>query len=244
MENRLATRKAKEVQILLVDDHEFLLMGLAGVFNHAPGLTVVGQASSLDEGKRLILKLKPDVVILDLAFPDGSGVDMARYILGACPTIRILFLTSFGDEHTVLEAVLTGVHGFLLKDVTPKEFVRAVRAVASGQIFIDPRVMKQSLQWLRGITAQSGKRRRSLLSPQEQNVLPLVAQGLTNKEIANALRLSELTVKTYINNICTKLRIGRRSMLASFYARSFKQAGRPTPPSDFLSHSLTDPEDF
>jgi len=136
-----------------------------------------------------------------------------------------LFLTSFADDHTVTEAILSGAHGYLLKDISSDALVRAIRTIASGQAFVDPRLTTLSLPWIksrRSIASQAG---HPLLSPQEKRLLPLVAKGLTNREIAGILRLSEKTVKNYLARICTKLKIGRRSQLAAFYAASFKGSG-------------------
>jgi DNA-binding NarL/FixJ family response regulator len=188
-------------------------------------LKVVGQASRKDDAKKLVLRLKPDVVLLDIRLPDGSGVDAARDILAACPNTRVLFLTSFADDHTVLEAILSGAQGYILKDIASAALIRAIKTVASGQALIDPRLTKNTLHWLKNVYAQPGQSKRPLLSPQEQRLLPLVAQGMTNKEIADHLQLSEKTVKNYLANIYSKLNIGRRSQIAAFYAGSFKGSG-------------------
>ncbi len=134
-------------------------------------------------------------------------------------------MTSFADDHTVLEASLSGAQGFILKDIASNALIRAIKTVASGEVFIDPRVTKQTQQWLKNGNAHSGKSERPFLSPHEQRLLPLVARGLTNKEIAEFLQLRTITVKNYIADICSKLNIRRRSQIASFYARSFKGAG-------------------
>ena len=213
------------IRLLIVDDHEVVRIGLSAVLNLTPGMKVVGQCSRKEEARRLTVHLKPDVVLLDIRLPDGSGVDAAREILAACPDTRILFLTSFADEHTVLEAVLSGAQGYILKDIASDALVRAIRTVSSGQSLLDPRVEKHALSWLKHLYSQPGQSKRPLLSPQEQRLLPLVARGLTNREIADSLRLSEKTVKNYLANICSKLNVGRRSQIAAFYAGSFKGSG-------------------
>ena len=217
--------KSDPIRVLIVDDHEVVRIGLSAVLNLTPGMKVVGHCSQKDEARKLSLRLKPDVVLLDIRLPDGSGVDAAREILAACPEIRVLFLTSFADEHTVLEAVLSGAHGYILKDIASDALVRAIRTVGSGQSLLDPRVGKQALSWLKHLCSQPGQSKRPLLSPQEQRLLPLVAQGLTNREIADSLQLSEKTVKNYLANICSKLNVGRRSQVAAFYAGSFRGSG-------------------
>jgi DNA-binding NarL/FixJ family response regulator len=209
-----------------VDDHEVVRIGLCAVLNLTPGMKVVGQGSRMKDATKLCFRLQPDLVLLDIRLPDGSGVDAAREILAQCPRTRVLFLTSFADEHTVLEAILAGGHGYTLKDIASQALIRAIRAVAAGQVHIDQRLTGQTLGWLKNMYRQPGHTKRPLLSPQEQRLLPLVAQGLTNKEIAQDLRLSEKTIKNYLANIYTKLNIGRRSQIAAFYAGSFKGSGR------------------
>ncbi len=219
--------KSKPIRLVLVDDHEVVRIGLCAVLNLTPGMKVVGQGGCMEEAKRLCYRLKPDLVLLDIRLPDGSGVDAAREVLAKCPTTRVLFLTSFADDHTVLEAILSGAQGYILKDIASHALIRAIRTVASGQPLIDRRLPKPTLERLSSAYNETGQSKRSLLSPQEQRLLPLVANGLTNKEIAHDLRLSEKTVKNYLANIYSKLNIGRRSQMAAFYAGSFKGSGTP-----------------
>lgn len=218
--------KESVIRLVIVDDHEVVRIGLCAVLNLTPGMKVVGQGKRMKEAIKLCFRLQPDLVLLDIRLPDGSGVDAARDILVQCPRTRVLFLSSFADEHTVMEAILAGAHGYLLKDIASQALIRAIRAVVAGQAHIDPRLTGQTLGWLENRLREPGHSKRPLLSPQEQRLLPLVAQGLTNKEIAQDLRLSEKTVKNYLANIYLKLNIGRRSQIAAFYAGSFKGSGR------------------
>lgn len=213
---------SQTIRLVIVDDHEVVRIGLCAVLNLTPGLKVIGQGTRMAEAKKLCFRLKPDLVLLDIRLPDGSGVDAAREILARCPNTRVLFLTSFADDHTVLEAVLAGAHGYLLKDIASQTLVRAIRTVAAGKTLMDPRLTQRTLDWFKQVPTEPGQSKRPLLSPQEQRLLPLVAKGLTNKEIANFLQLSEKTVKNYLANIYSKLNIGRRSQIAAFYAGSFK----------------------
>lgn len=214
--------RSQPIRLVIVDDHEVVRIGLCAVLNLTPGMKVIGQGKRMEEAKQLCFRLKPDLVLLDIRLPDGSGVDAARSILAKSPDTRVLFLTSFADDHTVLEAILAGAHGYILKDISSQALVRGIRTVASGQALIDSRLTRQTLQWLKNVYSEPGQSKRPLLSPQEQRLLPLVAKGLTNKEIAQDLRLSEKTIKNYLANIYSKLNIGRRSQIASFYAGSFK----------------------
>lgn len=228
----MSTPKSRPIRLLIVDDHEVVRIGLGAVLNLTPGMKVIGQACGKEAAKKLCLRLKPDVVLLDIRLPDGSGVDAARDIMAACPNTQVLFLTSFADDHTVWEAILSGAQGYILKDIGSDALVQAIKTVASGQALIDPRLTNHTLHWLKKAYATPRQSKRPLLSPQEQRLLPLVAQGLTNKEIADHLKLSEKTVKNYLANIYSKLQIGRRSQVAAFYAGSFKASG-----SALASHS-------
>lgn len=217
--------KPKTIRVVIVDDHEVVRIGLRAVLNLTPGIKIAGQTALMKEAASLCLRFQPDLALLDIRLPDGSGIDAAREILSSSPSTKVLFLTSFADDHTVTEAILSGAHGYLLKDISSEALVRAIRTIASGQAFIDPRLTIHSLSWIksrRSIARQAG---RPLLSPQEKRLLPLVAKGLTNREIAGVLQLSEKTVKNYLAKLCTKLSIGRRSQLATFYAASFKGSG-------------------
>ncbi|MDF0664862.1 MAG: response regulator transcription factor [Nitrospira sp.] len=218
-------KKSRPIRLVLVDDHEVVRIGLSAVLNLTPGFKVVGQAGRMEEAKQLCYRLKPDLILLDIRLPDGSGVDAAREILVKCPKTRVLFLTSFADDHTVIEAVLSGAQGYILKDIASEALIRAIRTVVSGEALIDPRLTKQTVDWLNHMSSEPGHSKRSLLTPQEQRLLPLVAKGLTNKEIAHQLRLSTKTVKNYLANIYSKLNIGRRSQIAAIYAGSFKGSG-------------------
>jgi DNA-binding NarL/FixJ family response regulator len=222
--------KSNSIRIVIADDHEVVRIGLSTVLNLTPGMKVVGQAARMEEAKTLCLRLKPDLVLLDIRLPDGSGIDAARDILSACPNTRILFLTSYADDHTVLEAILSGAQGYLLKDIASDELIQAIKSVAVGGALMDSRLTKQTLHWLKNLSTDQGQARRALLSPQEQRILPLIAQGLTNKEIAHQLRLSDKTIKNYLANVYSKLQVGRRSQVAAFYAGSFKGASA-LPPS-------------
>ena len=217
-----AKTKPSTIRLLIVDDHEVVRIGLGAVLDLTPGMKVVGQARSKADAITQCRRTKADVVLLDIRLPDGSGIDAAREILSAHPDVRILFLTSFADEHTVLEAILSGAQGYVLKDIASAALIRAIKTVAAGQPLIDPRLATHTLSWVKHLSAGQTSAKRSLLSPQEQRILPHVAGGLTNKEIAQRLDLSEKTVKNYLANIYSKLQIGRRSQVAAMYAGSFK----------------------
>lgn len=214
-------RKNCSLRLLLVDDHEVVRLGLESVFKLTPGLEVVAHAGTKDSAVAAAIRTQPDVVLLDIRLPDQSGIDAAREILARCPETKVLFLTSFIDDHTVLDAVLSGAHGYILKDIGATGLIQAIRTVAAGRPLLDPRVTERTLSWLKNLSTAGHKARSHALSPQEQRILPLIAEGKTNKEIALELGLTEKTVKNYLANMYAKLHITRRSQAAALYAKRF-----------------------
>jgi DNA-binding NarL/FixJ family response regulator len=164
-------------------------------------------------------RLQPDVVLMDIRLPDGSGVDACREIRAACPGTRVIFLTSFTDEDTVLGAVFGGADGYLLKEAGTGGLLQAIHSVARGHSILDPSVTQQVLARMRSLAANTPAQPSAELSAQQQKVLELVAEGRTNKEIAVALNLSDKTVKNYVRHVFQKLRVTRRSQAAAHFAR-------------------------
>jgi len=160
------------------------------------------------------------VVLMDIRLPDGSGVAACRDILAACPATRVLFLTSYADDDSVLAAVVAGAQGYLLKEIDSTALIGAIEAVSEGRSILDPSVTQRALTWLKdfGKGAKSSCTEEPL-SPQEERVLALVAEGKTNKEIAAGLRLSDKTVKNYLANVFQKLHLTRRTQAAAFFIK-------------------------
>jgi DNA-binding NarL/FixJ family response regulator len=207
----------------MVDDHELLRLGLRTLFSEAGGFEVVGEAGTMAGAVSDARALEPDVVLMDVRLPDGSGVEACRELRTSRPQTRVLFLTSYADDDAVLATILAGAQGFLLKEVGSDELLRAVRAVANGQSILDPAVTQRVLTRVRTLSPSSTEPKEEELSPQERRVLALVAEGKTNKEIAVALNLSEKTVGNYLSNIFQKLNITRRSQAAVYFTRHFPQ---------------------
>jgi two-component system response regulator DevR len=207
------------IRLLLVDDHEIVRMGLRELFNRSQGIEVVGEAASVAGALAEATRLKPDVVLMDVRLPDGSGVEACREILAACPGTRVLFLTSYQDDEAMLSAVFAGAHGFLQKEIGGDSLVRTVKEVGSGHSMLDPAATRVITEWMRSLFAPDAAHEGDPLSPQEQRVLALVAQGKTNKEIAAVLGLSDKTVKNYLSNTFQKLRVSRRSQAAVIFSR-------------------------
>ncbi|HXF93795.1 MAG TPA: response regulator transcription factor [Nitrospiraceae bacterium] len=209
----------KPIRLLLVDDHQVLRLGLRTLFAEVGGFQVVGEAGTKAAAVTEAARLKPDVVLMDVRLPDGSGIEACREIRAARPEIRVLFLTSYADDDAVLATILAGADGFLLKEIGGEELLRAARTVAGGQSILDPAVTERVLARLKSMPAPSHGEKRDALSPQEERVLALVAEGRTNKEIAVALNLSEKTVGNYLGNIFQKLHVTRRAQAAVYYTQ-------------------------
>lgn len=211
--------QVQPIRVLLVDDHEVIRVGLRTVLAQNQGITVVGEAGTMTDAILQTQKLKPDVVLMDVRLPDGSGVDACREILGALPDTRVIFLTSYADDDSVLAAVLAGAHGYVLKEIDSPGLLEAIRSVAKGQSILDSTVTERALRWLRGVHDLPAPPGTDQLSSQEERVVALVAEGKTNKEIAVALGLSDKTVKNYLANVFQKLRITRRAQAAAFFVK-------------------------
>jgi DNA-binding NarL/FixJ family response regulator len=216
----MTTLKTRTIRLLLVDDHEVVRVGLRTLFSEHHAIKVVGEAETMAESIRQALRLKPDVVLMDVRLPDGSGVAACRDILAACPATRILFLTSYADDDSVLAAVVAGAQGYLLKEIDSTALIGAIEAVSEGRSILDPSVTQRALTWLKdfGKDPKSSSTEEPL-SPQEERVLALVAEGKTNKEIAAGLRLSDKTVKNYLANVFQKLHLTRRTQAAAFFIK-------------------------
>jgi len=217
--------RAHPIRLLMVDDHEVLRLGLRTLFSEAGGFEVVGEAGTMAEAISQAGALDPDVVLMDVRLPDGSGVEACREIRTQRSQTRVLFLTSYADDDAVLATILAGAQGFLLKEVGSEELLHAVRAVANGQSILDPAVTQRVLTRVQTLSnaTSSTEPKGEALSPQERRVLALVAEGKTNKEIAVALNLSEKTVGNYLSNVFQKLNLTRRSQAAVYFTRHFLQ---------------------
>ena len=206
------------IRVLLVDDHEVVRLGLRAVLEVEPDLEVVGDADTAARAVVAASRLRPDLVLLDVVLPDESGIEACREIRAANPGARVLMLTSFGDETAVLSSMLAGASGYLLKNAPRAELLAAIRAVAGGATLLDPAVAKVVQQRLAGLS--TGKTEsRTTLSEREREVIALVARGLTNREIAEALIISEKTARNHVSNILDKLGLTRRSEAAAYAVR-------------------------
>lgn len=211
--------KSRSIRLLLVDDHEVVRVGLRTVLQSTPGINVIGEAGNKAQAVKEARRLCPDVVLMDVRLPDGTGVEACREIVSVLPNTRVVFLTSYADDDSVLAAVLAGAYGYVLKEIDSAALIRAIRSVSAGRSILDPDVTRRALEWMKTLPNGGGCARILSLSPQEERVLALVAEGLTNKEIALSLSLSDKTVKNYLSNMFQKLHISRRAQAAAFFVK-------------------------
>ena len=198
--------------VLLVDDHRMVRTGLAALLQTADDIEVLGQAADGEEAVRLAAQLGPQVVLMDLSMPVVDGVEATRRVLAELPDTKIVVLTSFSDRERVGEALQAGAVGYLLKDCEPEELRNAIRSAAAGNVPIDPRVARVLLP------ATRGGRPEDALSPREQEVLRLVAEGRANKQIGRALGISERTVKSHLSSVFRQIGVADRTS-AALWAR-------------------------
>jgi DNA-binding NarL/FixJ family response regulator len=212
------------IRVLLVDDHELVRMGLRSLLERRADVTVVGEAGTAAAAVQAAAQLHPDIVLMDIRLPDGSGIVASREIRSADPAIRILFLTSYADDDTLLGAWLAGAQGFILKQIGSASLIETLKLVMAGRSVFDQGVTTRVQQLLQGLSGGTGAAKGPALSAQEQRVVVLVAEGKTNKEIATDLGLSEKTVKNYLANVFDKLQVTRRSQVAALVARQIVPA--------------------
>jgi two-component system, NarL family, response regulator DevR len=206
------------ISILVVDDHWLVRLGLTNLFGHLRHFALVAEASSAAGAVAMAHTHEPDVVIMDVRLPDGSGIEACRQIRSDNPKTRVIMLTSFSDEDAVIASILAGASGYLLKQSEPERLIAAVETAAAGGSLLDPAVSDTVLHWMRGAAATAGHT-GDRLSEQERKILPLIAEGKTNRQIAGELYLSEHTVKTYVSSLLKKLQLARRAEAAAYIAR-------------------------
>ena len=212
---------SRPITLLLVDDSELVRSGLKSLFGraeYAEKIKIVGEATSIASAITEADRLTPDLILLDLRLPDGSGLEACRQILVRLPNTRILILTSVIDDKLIQEAMSCGAHGYLLKEINTQGLYQAIIDVAAGKFVLDPAVTAHVLNLVRKNQGDHADKKIDLLSPQERRVLAFASEGMTNKEIAEKMKLSDKTVKNYLSNIFEKLHLTRRSQAATFYS--------------------------
>ena len=203
--------------LLVVDDHEVVRQGLVALLDRRTGFQVVAEAGTAAEAIEQARRFEPDLVVMDVRLPDGSGIEACREIRSELPNTRVVMLTSYPDEDAVLAAIVAGASGYLLKQVRARDLVAALETVAAGGSLLDPAVTGKVLDRMRRIATDDDE--LAALTKQERKILSLVAEGKTNKEIATEVFLSDKTVKNYVSSILAKLNLERRAQAAAYVAR-------------------------
>jgi DNA-binding NarL/FixJ family response regulator len=218
-----ASEAPEPIRVFLLDDHEIVRRGLADLLAAEPDMDVVGEAGTVASALGRLPVLKPDVAVLDVRLPDGDGVSACREIRSSLPGTACLMLTGFGDDQALLGAIMAGAAGYVMKQASAEDLVGAVRTVASGQSTLDAHAARRVMERLRERAGSLDP--VSALSAQEKRVLDLIGEGLTNRQIAERMFLSEKTAKNYVSSLLTKLGMQRRSQAAALAARRAGQGG-------------------
>jgi two-component system response regulator DevR len=216
---------ARPHRLLVVDDHEVVRQGLVALLDRRPGFQVVAQAGSVAEAIDQARLHRPDIVVMDVRLPDGSGVEACREIRSEMPETKVIMLTSFPDDEAVLSAIVAGASGYLLKQIRARDLVAALEAVGRGESLLDPAVTERVLERVRRMAAGETNDELSVLTAQERKILMLVAEGKTNKQIAADVFLSDKTVKNYVSSILSKLNLERRAQAAAYVAKQRSDRG-------------------
>ena len=210
---------APPLRVMLVDDHEVVRDGIKALLATADDIVVCAEASSVRQAVAEAERALPDVIVMDVRLSDGSGIEATRDIRAARPKTQVLMLTSFADDEALYASIMAGAAGYVLKQIQGTELVRAIRTVGAGQSLLDPAVTRTVLDRLRKGKHLLRDEKLARLSPQEERILGLVADGKTNKQAGEELRLAEKTVKNYLSSILAKLEVARRAEAAAYLAR-------------------------
>ncbi|WP_067537995.1 response regulator [Nocardia crassostreae] len=204
-------------KVFLVDDHEIVRRGLVDLLESDPELTVIGEASDVAEALARIPALRPDVAVLDVRLPDGNGIELCRELLSRLDDLRCLILTSFTDEQAMLDAILAGASGYVVKDIKGMELAKAIKEVGAGRSLLDNCAAAALMERLRRSARPDGP--LADLTDQERTLLDLLGEGLTNRQIAERMFLAEKTVKNYVSRLLAKLGMERRTQAAVFASK-------------------------
>lgn len=206
----------KHLRIIIVDDHEVVRLGLRALLDRQPGFTVVDEASNAKEAVQKALQHHPEVVVMDIRLPGGSGIDACREIVAEAPDIKVIMLTSFAEDDMLFEAIAAGAAGYVLKQIGGDDLVRAIEAVGRGEALLDSALTQRVFARVREAQRKDEQSAFSQLTEQEMRVLGLVAEGKTNREIAQQLFLGEGTVRNYVSSILSKLALTNRAEAAAY----------------------------
>ena len=210
------TTTMRPIRVLIVDDHTVVRIGLRSLLGHTAGFRVVGEAGTVAEALALTERSTPDVVLMDIRLPDGSGVEACRKIKADHPETRVVMLTSYSDEEAIVGAVMAGASGYLLKHADSEKLTEAIREAAAGDSTLDPRAAGTLLSQFREMSARQAESELAGLTDRERRMLALIAEGYTNRAIGEVLHLSEKTVRNHVSQLLRKLGFQRRSQAAAW----------------------------
>ena len=219
-----AMEQSGRIRVFLVDDHEVVRRGVHELLSLEDDLEIVGEAGTAAEALVRIPATRPDVAVLDVRLPDGSGVEVCREVRSQQPDVKCLMLTSFSDDEALFDAIMAGASGYVLKAIRGTDLVSAVRDVAAGKSLLDPVATGRVLARLRDGGGKEDER-LSGLTRQERNILDLIGEGMTNRQIGNELHLAEKTVKNYVSSMLAKLGMERRTQAAAYVAKLHAEQG-------------------
>ncbi|MET9958060.1 response regulator transcription factor [Streptomyces sp. NPDC006326] len=212
-------REDGKIKVFLLDDHEVVRRGVYELLSVEEDIEIVGEAGTATEALARIPAARPDVAVLDVRLPDGSGVEVCREVRSQDDSVKCLMLTSFSDDEALFDAIMAGASGYVLKAIRGNELLGAVRDVAAGRSLLDPVATARVLERLRDGSGGRGDDRLSHLTEQERRILDLIGEGLTNRVIGERLHLAEKTIKNYVSSLLSKLGMERRSQAAAYVAR-------------------------
>jgi two-component system response regulator DevR len=212
-------KKAPPLRVMLVDDHEIVRDGIRAMLEAEDDIVVTTEASTVRDAVDEAARTRPDVIVMDVRLSDGSGIEATREIRAARPDTKVLMLTSFADDEALFSSIMAGASGYVLKQVKSGDLLRAIRSVGAGDSLLDPSVTSAVLDRLRRGKHLMKDEKLARLSPQEERILQLIAEGWTNRQIGDELHLAEKTVKNYVSSILSKLEVARRAEAAAYLAR-------------------------
>ena len=211
--------KTPPLRVMLVDDHEIVRNGIRAMLDAQDDIIVTTEAGSVRDAVDEAARTRPDVIVMDVRLSDGSGIEATREIRANRPETKVLMLTSFADDEALFSSIMAGASGYVLKQVKSGDLLRAIRAVGAGDSLLDPSVTNAVLDRLRKGKHLMKDEKLARLSPQEERILQLIAEGWTNRQIGDELHLAEKTVKNYVSSILSKLEVARRAEAAAYLAR-------------------------
>ena len=215
------------IRILIVDDHEVVRIGIRTLLANSSGIKIIGEGATAAEALEQTTKLRPDVVLLDVRLPDGTGVEVCRKIKADHPDTRVVMLTSFSDEEAIVGAVMAGASGYLLKQADGERLTQAIRDATEGESSLDPRAAGTRITQFRELSAKQGENELAALTERERKMLALIAEGYTNRAIGEVLHLSEKTVRNHVSQLLRKLGFQRRSQAAAWAGQRRLELPKP-----------------